>query len=895
MMPRATMRLQLHPGFTLMDAARHVPYYASLGVSHLYLSPVTMARKDSSHGYDVIDHCRIDPQLGGEDAFTALAQCAQEHGLGLILDIVPNHMAAHPDNPWWFSVLKLGSESPFARWFDIQWESTQPGLYGKVLLPVLSDMYEVVLERGDIRLVHNGASFMIEVHGQPLPLAPGSFDDDDNTDVDARLALYDPSTRQGRRRLHAVLQRQHYRLAWWQCAADQINWRRFFEISELAGVRVECDAVFDAVHELPLRLYEQGLIDGLRIDHVDGLAYPLNYCQRLSKELHARMLRRPATQRDHEPWLIVEKILAQGELLDERWHVHGTTGYDFMDAVSAVLHDPAGEAALDQYWAGIARNVRPVEDWRRAARALMLNRHFSAERDVLLNTLCDVAQMSPLTRDASRHSLGRALDQLLIAFSVYRVYGSLKGWTEKDTHYLTHAYDEARRYLTQRRDPTAVRALDYVVHWLKGNAAPERVVALNTHADPSGRRALQAEAIRRFQQLTPPLAAKALEDTVFYRYGRLLSRNDVGSDPSVFSVSPADFHDWNRERATTYPFTMNATATHDHKRGEDVRARLAVISELPDVWQEVSTRCLAALGQHRTIDCGTQGAQCYMLLQTIVGAWPLDLRPDDEPSMTAFIQRLQQWQLKALREAKQLTSWFWPDEVCEQEQADRIEYVLCDPESETCRTIVDFVHRIAPAGALNSLCAVVLRCMLPGVPDVYQGTELWDFSLVDPDNRRPVDMARREALLSVHDKNTTAASDLLPHWQDGAVKQAVLTQCLRLRAQQPRLFAGVNYEPLVVHGGLATHVLAFMRHDAGRRVIVVVSRLGYRATCRSEQPLELPLIPPGVWRDTRIILPAECRQDIWHDVLSGQEHDMDEALQVGAVLANLPAAVLVSS
>lgn len=893
--PRATARLQLHADFTLMQAVRYVPYYASLGVSHLYLSPVTTARTDSSHGYDVIDHRYVNPQLGGEDALQALAQRARDHGMGLILDIVPNHMAAHPDNPWWRSVLEQGVDSPFSQWFDIQWESPQPSLQGKLLLPILSDMYGLALEHGDIRLAHTGDTFMIDVHGLRLPLASHSFEQNDDTDVPDQLASYDPSTRKGRQRLHALLQRQHYRLAWWQCAASQVNWRRFFEISELVGVRVEDDEVFDAVHELPLRLYEQGLIDGLRIDHVDGLAHPLSYCQRLYHALRARSVRRAQSQRDQEPWLIVEKIQAQDELLDQRWQVHGTTGYDFMDAVSAVMHDPAGEAPLDAHWAGIARNTQPVVDWRRDARELMLTRHFSAEREALLKTLVDLAQLNPSARDATQHSLGRALDQLLIAFSVYRTYGSLDGMSDHDIHYLTHAYDEARQHLEQGRDLSAVRVLDFIVRWLKGNTAPHRAVATDTSVDVSDTRALQEELIRRFQQLTPPLAAKSLEDTVFYRYGRLVSRNEVGSDPAVFSASPAAFHDWNRHRATASPFTMNATATHDHKRGEDVRARLAVLSEAPDDWLEVSTRCLTAMGQHRTIDYGVQAGQCYMLLQTIVGAWPLGLLPDDDAGMADFVQRLQQWQWKALREAKQMTSWFYPDENYEQQQAGRIEFLLCDPDSAACRSIVSFVRRIAPAGIVNSLGSVVLRCTAPGVPDLYQGSDLWDFSLVDPDNRRAVDMAKRETMLSALDAGSTSVSGLMSCWKNGAVKQAILARCLRMRMQHPNLFKCGSYVPLEVQGALASHVLAFMREDADCRVLVVVSRLGFQAASRTGQSLELPLIPPGVWGDTRIVMPAEYRQGNWNDVLSGRMHRLESGAQLEAVLADLPVAALVSN
>lgn len=891
----STLRLQLHPGFTLDDAGRHVPYYARLGVSHLYLSPVTCARTGSLHGYDVIDHRHVDPELGGEQALERLAGNARSHGMGLILDIVPNHMAAHPDNPWWYSVLQEGPASRFARWFDIQWDAAQPWLRGKVLLPMLAEPYGAALKRGDIRFVSKGAGYAVDVHGVHLPLAANSFDPHDDVDAQARLALHDSSTREGRQRLHALLQRQHYRLAWWQCAADQINWRRFFEISDLAGLCVERDDVFSAVHELPLRLFEQGLIDGLRIDHVDGLAMPLRYCRRLYRALCEKMLNRPAGRRTADPWLIVEKILAPGEYLDSRWAAHGTTGYDFMDVVSAVLHDPEGEMPLTRHWNDIARDTRQVEDWRRDARALMVHCHFSAERDALLDMLCQLTQLSPATRDATRHSLGRALDQVLIEFPVYRTYATLDSRSDSDVRYLKHAWDQARMCLLERRDLTAVRALDFFMRWLTGRVRDMAAAASDDPALQFGKRARFADVIRRFQQLTPPLAAKSLEDTVFYRYGRLVSRNEVGSDPGMFSLSSRDFHHWNQRRAGKASRSMNATATHDHKRGEDVRARLAVLSEVPLAWKDVSTRCLAALGQQETLDDGAQGAQCYMLLQTIAGAWPPDLRLDDEAGMALFIQRLQQWQFKALREAKQMTSWFCPDASHEQEQADRIEYLLCDSGSETCRSIAGFVDAIAPAGALNSLGTVVLRCTLPGVPDTYQGTELWDFSLVDPDNRRDVDMAKREAMLDELQDDGVMMPELLSRWRDGAVKQAVLARCLNLRRQQPALFARGSYEPLPVRGPLAAHVLAFMRRIDDRCMMVLVSRLAYRAIRQGGQLLELPLILPDFWRDTRAILPVNCGTQRWHDVLTGQARDTaDGSIPVACALGSLPVAVLVT-
>lgn len=895
MTPRSTVRLQLNPDFTLTHAARHLPYYASLGISHLYLSPVTWARKDSMHGYDVIDHRCIDPQLGGEEALKMLAHAAHQQGMGLILDIVPNHMAAHPDNPWWYSVLQDGTASPFARWFDIQWD--RPGLRDTLLLPMLGSRYGVALGQGDIRLTHDGLDYGLEVYGLGLPLAADSFPDKDGDEgVAARLEAHDPASRQGRQALHELLQRQHYRLAWWQCAADQINWRRFFEISDLVGLCVERDEVFDAVHDLPLWLFEQGWIDGLRIDHVDGLADPLSYCERLYHALQKRMPHRPAGQRDGRPWLVVEKILAHGEVLDKRWMVDGTTGYDFMEAVNTVMHDPASELSLEHYWSRMVRDGRPLDDWRRDARALMIDRHFPSERDTLLDKFVQLAELGLATRDVSRHSLGRALDQLLIGFSVYRTYVTLGQRSEMDVHHLVQARDRARDRLRELRDLAALSVLDFIVDVLKGRSISRVSLQNGNLALVQEKQALQADAIQRFQQLTPPLAAKALEDTVFYRYGRLLSRNEVGSDPGVFSTSVAQFHRWNQRRADSDPGSMNATATHDHKRGEDVRARLAVISELPHAWQDLSTRCLEALGQYATIDCGAPAGQCYMLLQTVVGAWPPGLRAHDEPGMSAFIERLQQWQLKALREAKQNTSWFYPDEPYEQEQADRIVFMLCDPDSASCRSIVKFVDRIETAGALNSLAAVVLRCTLPGVPDLYQGADLWDFSLVDPDNRRQVDLERRATMLKALNDAVTSPSELLTGWRSGAVKQAILARCLRLRAQYSDVFVGGRYTPLTIEGPLADHLIAFGRGVDGVDIIVVVSRLACRAGQRTGQALALPLIPPDVWRDTRAVLPAECRDGDWHDILSGDRHRVTAGcVQAGVVLTRLPVAVLLRS
>lgn len=885
MMPRATIRLQLSRDFTLMQAIKHVPYYADLGLSHLYLSPVTRSREGSTHGYDVIDYSCVDPELGGESALVALAECVHEYGMGLILDIVPNHMAAHPDNPWWRSVLQNGQDSAFAQWFDIQWQPALAELQGKILLPVLGSRYGDALDQGDIRLVFDAASssFLIDVQGLRLPLAPGSITLDAGDTVEDTLIAHDFHKPEGKRALHDVLERQHYRLSWWQCAADQINWRRFFEVSELVGIRVENDDVFQAVHELPLRLFTEGLIDGLRIDHVDGMAYPIAYCERLHNALWECAAHRPGSRREQEPWLIVEKILAHDEALDYRWKVHGDSGYEFMDAVSAVIHDADGKAPLTRQWEIIAQDERPAAAWLRDARRLMVQRHFVAERNALVETLYQLSQTLVHARDWSRRMLGRATDELLIAFPVYRIYVSSDGASDDDIRFLHRAGAQAREQLLASRDFAAAAALDVIVDWMKGE------IPQHATAETVG---LLATAMRRFQQLTPPLAAKAQEDTVFYRYGRLLSRNEVGSEPARFSMPILDFHRWNERRADAAPFSMLATATHDHKRGEDAGARLAVISEAPAHWQAFSSQCMAVMSGRLAQRSGVQGAQRYMMLQTLVAAWPPCLDRGDQGGLAAFSERLKQWQIKALREAKQASSWFYPDEETEEGASELIEFLLVDPSGQSTRNIVaDFVDSIAPAGVVNSLAFVVLRCTVPGIPDLYQGTELWDFSLVDPDNRRPVDMEKREDML--HTSNVSPPSRL-PGWRDGAVKQAVLMRCLHLRQQLPGLFADGDYRPVTVTGPKARHAIAFIRSNGDAVMLVVVSRLAWQAIRDGDTP-ELPLIPADFWGDTALALPPDCAQRRWRDVLSDHVHGpVSGAMHMAAVLSSLPVAVLVA-
>lgn len=884
--PRATVRLQLHAGFTLRDACEQVPYYAALGISHFYTSPISRARPGSMHGYDVIDHSVVSPELGGEPALKLLVLRLREHGMGLILDIVPNHMATHPGNAWWWDVLMHGRQSAYASWFDIDWEPPQTDLAGKVLAPFLACSYGQALVSGDIRLVFDDAAdaFQIDACGARYPVAPGSLRCEGD-DPSQALAQYDSRDSQGQQRLHGLLERQHYRLSWWRCAADIINWRRFFEISELIGVRVERQQVFDEVHALPLRLFAEGLIDGLRVDHVDGLAEPVDYCRQLSQALRQRVDLRPAVLRQDAPWLIVEKILAKGETLGDNWHVDGTSGYDFMDQAAAVLHDLAGESLLTAHWQSVSGDIRPISSFVHDARRLMLQRHFVAERKGLLRALSRLARISVYTRDWTSEAIGRVLDALLTVFHVYRTYAQVDGRDDADSACFDQAMREAHARLdgAQSSEQLLLEMLDV---WLGASpvaSAPEAQASV---------RDLQCEAVRRFQQLTPPLAAKSLEDTVFYRYGRLLSRNEVGSDPAVLATLPETFHQQNLWRVPHAPRSLLATATHDHKRGEDVRARLAVLSEMPQSWAQASQRWLHWPGSMPPAD-GTQAGERYMLFQMLVGAWPLQLSADDAVGMERYAERIVQWQMKALREAKINSGWFEPDLAYEQQSADFVFSLMPGgPGHELLRDIAAFTQTITAAGAVNGLTQTLLRVCSPGVPDLYQGTEFWDFSLVDPDNRREVDYSLRQAGLSVLAASTSTDS-LLSNWTDGRVKQAVLARALALRRELPDVFACGEYVCLPVLGDKRDHVLAFLRTWQAQQVVVVVPRVCSQGVA-GHGSQGLPQIDPLFWNDTAVALPRRYIGAGLHDVLADRRHQVrpDSSLPLSEMLAGLPVALL---
>ncbi|WP_426177771.1 malto-oligosyltrehalose synthase [Pseudomonas sp. TWRC1-2] len=906
---RATQRLQFHKGFTLDDAVPLVPYFAQLGISHLYASPILSARAGSMHGYDVVDPTTVNPELGGEPALRRLVAALREHQMGLILDIVSNHMAVGgADNPWWLDLLEWGRLSPYSEFFDIQWHSPDPLLKGQLLMPFLGSDYGEALQTGTLTLhfdAEHGA-FYVEHYEHRFPICPRDYalilgadeplrplaerfsalacqddayheaawlkqalaeratESDVRQAIEQRLGEFDARQPEGFNRLHQLLEEQVYRLASWRTAADDINWRRFFDVNELGGLRVERKAVFEATHGKIFELISEGLIDGLRIDHIDGLADPRGYCRKLRRRVDSLAPER------HLP-IFVEKILGEGETLREDWNVDGTTGYEFMNQLSLLQHDPQGFEPLAELWT--RHSGRPAafieEAW--LARQQILNGSLAGDFESVAQALLQVARDDVMTRDLTLGAIRRALQELIVHFPVYRTYISARGRSENDDVFFLQALAGARSTLSEGDWPV----LDHLEKWLGGQPWRHR---------PIGReRKILKHACVRFQQLTSPAAAKAVEDTAFYRSAVLLSRNDVGFSTEQFSAPVAAFHTVNQQRLQTFPDNLLATATHDHKRGEDTRARLAVLSECAP-WYVEQVEHWRTLAAPLREDANSPSAGDELILyQVLLGSWPLDLHLDVEN----YQQRLWQWQQKALREAKLQSSWSAPNEAYEQGVEAFLSRLLLSEAGSALRTALgNAAHAIAAAGAINSLAQSLLRITVPGVPDLYQGDEFWDFSLVDPDNRRPVDFsARQQALNTPPD-----IPELLSNWRDGRVKQALIAQVLALRKAHPEIFRSGRYTPLEVTGTHAEHVVAFCREHEGKRLLVVVPRWPHRLLENGERPH----INAQVWGDTRVKLPFAATTQNWKGLFHTGAVTPNKELLISAALGDFPVNVFIN-
>ncbi|WP_339452540.1 malto-oligosyltrehalose synthase [Pseudomonas sp. EA_5y_Pfl2_R50] len=904
---RATLRLQFHKGFTLEQAVPLVPYFARLGISHLYASPLLAARAGSMHGYDVVDPTQVNPELGGEPALRRLVSALREHNMGLILDIVSNHMAVGgSDNPWWLDLLEWGRLSPYGEFFDIQWHSPDPLMEGQLLLPFLGSDYGVALQEGTLKLHFNAqaGSFHVEHYDHHFPICPSDYGELLKADetlkpladrfstlsyqtnahslaialkeqlrqlasnpqvlqaIEHNLKHYDSTTEEGFDALHQLLERQSYRLASWRTAADDINWRRFFDINELGGLRVERPAVFEATHGKIFQLIEEGLVDGLRIDHIDGLADPRGYCRKLRRRVD---LLAPGR---HLP-IYVEKILGAGETLHRDWAVDGTTGYEFMNQLSLLQHDPDGEYVLGDLWQ--RRTERPAAFIEEAqlARQQILNGSLASDCESVAQALLQVARDDLMTRDLTLGAIRRVLQALIVHFPVYRTYISAMGRSAQDEVFFQQAMDGARQALSEGDWPV----LDCVATWLGGSPWRRK---------PRGRsRKILKHACVRFQQLTSPAAAKAVEDTALYRSAVLLSRNDVGYNTEQFSAPLSDFHDVNQRRMAEFPDNLLATATHDHKRGEDTRARLAVLSERSHWYAEQIELWRALARPVRNDDQLPSSADELILYQALIGSWPLALQDDDHAGFADYAKRIWQWQQKALREAKLQSSWSAPNETYENAAQAFTEKLLTHADGELLRAaLAKTVNSIAAAGALNGLAQTLLRMTVPGVPDLYQGNEFWDFSLVDPDNRRPVDYAAREHALQA----PVAFEDLLAQWRDGRIKQALIAQALALRAEYAELFRRGSYQPLQVLGEQAHHVLAFAREHEGRQAIVIVP---VRCATLLDNSA-VPQVDALRWGDTRVVLPFAASDTNLKGLFSSAAVTKNRELNISEALGDVP-------
>lgn len=900
---RATLRLQFHREFTLDDALPWLDYFARLGISHLYASPLLAAQPGSMHGYDSVDPTRISEELGGEPALRRLVAGLRHNGMGLIVDTVANHMRVGDANPWWQDVLEWGLDSPYAHFFDIRWHSDDPLLDQQVLLPCLGEDYIDEVTSGRIYLDYDNASarFLLRYGEQRFPVCPSSYgmilchtecpellalaprfvelhhhplgrhlaqalcrEAAAPLADSGRLATLLASYREDWHSLHRLIEQQHYRLANWRVAADDINWRRFFDINELVGLRAEHPDVFQASHAYLLQLMDEGLIDGLRIDHVDGLADPRGYCRRLWRATRGAPV-------------YVEKILGPGEVLPADWKVQGTTGYDFMNQVSQLLHDARGEPLLRHLWLELSGRQDGFAEEVRQARKHVLASLFAGDVEGLAQQLWHIARFTLASRDIPLGSIRRALFQLLVAFPVYRTYADALGRSEQDEYYFSQALEQARQHL----EPGDQRTLGWLDRMLGGEALRRQ--------PPGPMRQLRKLALDRFQQLTPPIAAKSLEDTACYRSAAALGRNDVGFDPQTLGSDADAFHGACLKRLRDFPHAMLATATHDHKRGEDCRARLAVLSERAEWFAEQVWswwKLAAPLRQHVERGPAPSGGDELILYQCLLGSWPLELDIDDADGLREYHRRIEQWQRKAIREAKLDSDWSAPNDTYERACGDFLAGILLDNANAPLRTaLAEAARSLMPAGALNGLAQCALRNTTPGVPDLYQGCEFWDFSLVDPDNRRIPDFASLDAALD-------GAPDwpaLLQDWRTGRIKQALLAEALGLRKRWPALFAAGDYLPLEVRGEHAAQVVAFVRSHAGQHLLVVVPR-GVAALL-GDSPL--PQVPPERWMDTRLHLPSSLAAVRWNG-LAGTVEPHNGEPRLAELLAEVPVNLLIS-
>ncbi|MDE3153555.1 MAG: malto-oligosyltrehalose synthase [Acidobacteriota bacterium] len=949
--PRATYRLQFNAAFTFTDAERLVPYLDELGISDCYASSYLVAVPGSTHGYDVADPTRLNPEIGSETEYEAWVRALAARGMGHLLDIVPNHMGiARSANPWWQDVLENGPSSRYAPYFDIDWHPVKRELENKVLLPILGDQYGTILERQELQLGIRQGAFVLTYHDRTLPVAPRSFahvlayrleelvaeagEDDpavqelqsiltavrrlperetqapdllaertrekevvkrrlDTLMRDSRLVreflerniqLFNgtPGDPRSFDRLDALLNEQAYRLAHWRVASEEINYRRFFDINELASLRMEDPEVFDAVHRFVFSLIRRGAVTGLRVDHVDGLYDPGDYVRRLQDRARAEV---EGADGDRPLFVVVEKILSPGEELPADWPVYGTTGYEFAAVADGLFVDGRNERAFDDLYAQTVR-TRPVfDELVYQCKKLIMTMSMASDINAIGHQLNRFSEKNRHYRDFTLYSLTYAIREIIAAFPVYRTYvtGSEPA-RPRDRAYLHRAVG-----LAKRRNPAMTPLVfDFIADLLLREA----------DYIPADERVEQRDFIRKFQQLSSPVTAKGIEDTALYVYHRLVSLNEVGADPREFGRSPRAVHTWLADRLQQWPHALSATSTHDTKRGEDVRARIDALSEVPGAWKAAVARWRTINRRHKVEVDGAPAPDRndeYLLYQTLVGAWPF-AGPEGDEAWERFRQRIDRYMLKAIKEAKVYTSWVNPNAGYEA-AVSRFIAALLDRTRDNpfLAAFAPFQTRIAEHGIYNSLAQVLLKIAAPGVPDFYQGAELWHLCLVDPDNREPVDYAHRVRLLAglrAPADRLALARELVAARTDGRIKLYVIAQGLACRRAHAPIFQTGEYLPLEPDGLRQQAVFGFVRRRDGRQIVTVLPRLVATLVPDASRP------PVGadLWADTVLRLPPGTGGGRFRNVFTDEVLDVpaggDAVLPVGAVLREFPVGLL---
>ena len=931
--PSSTYRLQFNRQFTFTHAREIVPYLDALGISDCYASPYFQARPESLHGYDITDHNKLNAAIGSRADYDAWIADLHAHGMGQIVDFVPNHMGiGEPLNHWWMDVLENGPSSPYAPFFDIDWKPLKADLEDKVLLPILGDQYGRVLERGELQVRFEAGAFYLGYYEHEFPIAPGTYrhileialeklapfktedfyaefqsiitaleylprrTETDPERIAERAREKEIIKRRLERRCHeapqvqaavmqavaqingtpgdprsfdaldSLLNDQSYRLAFWRVAAEEINYRRFFDVNDLAAIRMELPEVFDATHNLLLELIANGAVTGVRIDHPDGLYLPREYFEKLQRR-SAAALGIPLPKDGRAIYLVVEKILTDNETLRADWPVHGTTGYEFAKLVSNVLVDASAEQAITKTFQRFIGHSMPFGHLIYAKKRLVMRLSLANDVNVLGDMLDRLSEKNRWFRDFTLDALARAVHETIACFPVYRTYVTPgQPVSEEDRAIIERAVATAKR-----RNPALEESVFNFLRDILLLRFPEN---LDDEA-----RAEHEHFVLKFQQSTSPIMAKGLEDTAFYIYNRLIALNEVGGEPQHFGISVEDFHAQNGTRLRDWPATLLATSTHDTKRSEDVRARILAISELPQLWRTSLQRWRAINRRWKRKledDFAPDPNEEYLFYQTLLGSWPLGTTE----ASPEYIERIQAYMAKALKEAKMNTSWIQPNEQWDSAMSDFVARVLDpSPKNKFLPTFLPLAEQIAQLGAINSLSQLALKLTVPGVPDIYQGSEIWNFTLVDPDNRRLVDYQQRRDLLA--SLEMASPEELLQKWQDGRIKLLVTQRLLRFQREQTELFKRGNYVPLAVSGEFADCCVAFTREYEGKWIAILVPRLSSRVG-----------FPPigEKWKDTAVELPASISIEGATEIFSGRELDRN-VLPLAEAMSALPFAV----